>query len=468
MTGSLQVLDPDALVVALLCTEISDAPPNAVPDASNTTSHDTAKDAVSDAVRDAVPGSGVQPLSHDAYHAVAYHLYTEDRRPSDLLDLSADALSELLPEAVDAERVAALLDRRAALDAMLSDWHARGGWVLARSDAAYPGRLRHRLRHDAPPLLFGLGPVDALADADAALLFSRNAPHAALDFAPHVADAASEDGLRLVFSASTVAALPTEPPHAWPSPVVVVDALPADEAAARATLELDGDAPATLVSTAPPGHTAARETSTQLACALSRAVIVGHAGSRGVTWSAVANVLHHDRVPVVVRTPAFTSPGHRKLLARGARPIDERGLQAGAALQTWLFGASLHADAALPVASSGSDSGSSTPAGSDGDPAPNLSIVPSVPSDEHVRAFFTSRTDGAEPPALFPLVWPILQPLLDTPRSEREVRDAFSDASLGQIRDWLHHATGAGLVTRTERPVRYVRAGRDEENLSTP
>lgn len=420
MTESLQVLAPDARAVALLCAEI--------PNAQSGSASDT----------------DAQPLTPAAYHAVAYHLHTTDHRPSDLLDLSAEALADLLPESVDADRVAALLGRSAALDAMLSVWQARGGWMLTRSDAAYPDRLRRRLRHDAPPLLFGLGPVDALDDGGATLLVSRNAPDEARAMLPHVADAARRDDVRLFLSAPTAEALPADVSDSGPALVAAVDTLPGaplhEDTLPEDTLPEDGNAAETFVSTAPPGHTSSREASTRLACALGDAVIVGHAGSRGVTWNAVVEVLHRDRVPVVVRTPAFTSPGHRKLLARGARPIDERGLQAGASLRAWLFGASASA------------------APADSDAAPNLSIVPSVPSAEHVRAFFATHAGTADTPALFPLVWPILQPLLASPRSERDVQDAFADATLGQIRDWLHHATRAGLVTRTERPVRYALA----------
>ena len=74
-------------------------------------------------------------------------------------------------------------------------------------------------------------------------------------------------------------------------------------------------------------------------------------------------------------------------------------------------------------------------------------------------------------PELFPFVWPLILNVLEEPRSEREVREYFSDLRLGQARDWLGIATERGYKERSENPVRYVvqaqdEAGDDEETES--
>ena len=58
---------------------------------------------------------------------------------------------------VDSIRVTHLLDRGAALALIVEKWERAGLWVISRSDACYPERLKRYLGQTAPPLLYGVG-----------------------------------------------------------------------------------------------------------------------------------------------------------------------------------------------------------------------------------------------------------------------------------------------------------------------
>jgi hypothetical protein len=110
--------------------------------------------------------------------------------------------------------------------------------------------------------------------------------------------------------------------------------------------------------------------------------------------------------------------------------------------------------------------------------------VPRPPAREHAPGatpdLFTSAPEAANAPAdppeeasdaadaggspalpakpggldLFAVVWPHLERVLATPRSDQEVAVALN-IQPGQARAWLHHAVELGRVQRLSRPARY-------------
>lgn len=162
-------MSDDALAIVLLCAVTSDA------------------------------GTGPPPLAPTEYAALAGALHEAGSSPGALLTASDDVRTFAESAKVDAERLAGLLDRRAAIG-MLLDRVATGGmWIVTRADAAYPRRMKRQLGAVAPPLLYGAGVVELLSiEAGVGVVGSRDLDEAGAAFARRVGETCAGDGVVLV------------------------------------------------------------------------------------------------------------------------------------------------------------------------------------------------------------------------------------------------------------------------------
>ena len=137
---------------------------------------------------------GSKPLARGEWARFAAWLHDNGLEPSVLLKEDLDALLEGWEDrTVTRERLRALLNRGAALGLSLERWERAGLWVLTRSDADYPERLKRRLGRSAPAVLFGCGNRALLGRGGIAVVGSRNAGGDDLAFALKLgADAAAE------------------------------------------------------------------------------------------------------------------------------------------------------------------------------------------------------------------------------------------------------------------------------------
>jgi len=103
------------------------------------------------------PKPRTAPLSVAEYDRLAAWLHQRETRPRDLLQ--ATLIAEVPPSVGDAARIKGLLARGTTLGLALDGWASKGLWVIGRGDPDYPRRLKQKLRREAPPLLFGAGPV---------------------------------------------------------------------------------------------------------------------------------------------------------------------------------------------------------------------------------------------------------------------------------------------------------------------
>lgn len=92
----------------------------------------------------------------------------------------------------------ALLRRGTALALAMEKWRRSGLWILSRSDAAYPKRLKRKLGQAAPPLLYGAGNPSLLENGGVAIVGSRDVPQAGLEFAQELAHCCVGHGLGVV------------------------------------------------------------------------------------------------------------------------------------------------------------------------------------------------------------------------------------------------------------------------------
>lgn len=140
-----------------------------------------------------------QPLSAREYSEFAKWLNAYGLRPADLF---SEAGREHLPNVHEAKlerkRVEFLLGRGTALALALERWSRGGLWVISRGDPEYPKRLRRHLKNATPPLLYGAGNKNLLDTGGLAIIGSRDATEAALEFTRDVASKCARESMGVV------------------------------------------------------------------------------------------------------------------------------------------------------------------------------------------------------------------------------------------------------------------------------
>lgn len=116
-----------------------------------------------------------EPLTPAEWGRFAAWLKSQEKSP-ELLLTSDDPMAFLQgwPDpSITPERIRHLLGRSGAMGLALEKWQRAGLWVMTRSDAEYPVRLKKRLRFEAPPVLFGCGDRGLLNQAGIAVVGSQ-------------------------------------------------------------------------------------------------------------------------------------------------------------------------------------------------------------------------------------------------------------------------------------------------------
>lgn len=269
-----------------------------------------------------------EPLSVRDYAAFAAWLNQRGMRPADLLSAAGRAPLDGVREIeLERPRLDFLLGRGTAMALALERWSRAGLWVVSRGDAAYPKALKRRLKHAAPPLLYGAGWQDLLDVGGLAIVGSRDASDAALDVTRRIAAACAGEGLvvvsggaRGVDSAAMQGAVEAGG-HAVG--VLASDLLKASVGRSnRAGLQ---EGRLALVSPFPPeaaflaGHAMARN---QYLYALAdRALVIDAALGSGGTWAGAQENLKERWVPLHVRMPG-EGAGNAALVAQGGVPFE--------------------------------------------------------------------------------------------------------------------------------------------------
>jgi len=420
MTDRSHMLDPDAKAILLLCGHFG--------------SHDD---------------SSVKPLTRNQYNKVANWLNNQGMRPRNLLEEEGRSQLSVFGESgtLTEERLQALLQRGTALALAVENWTNKGGWILARSDEDYPKRLRRRLRHLAPPILYGVGDTKLLEYGGVSMVGSRDSSDEALTFVRELATKCAHEGVPVV-SGGARGVDKMSMDSALDAEGLVVGAL-ANGLARTARKKKYRNAIAedrlTLISAYHPNSRfavwKAMGRNKHIYTLGDRTVVAHSAAGSGGTWAGATENLKHGWVPMFVYATAPVPEGNRKLIKKGAHPIDERILHKNVSIKAWL---------------AEDESLEEKHAVSDEDPSPD---------DAHDE---DSSKDEPSSTVLFERVWPAIRPFLHEPRSEQEVREHFEDLRLGQARDWLMMAVERGLAAREENPVRYVLPAEDSSEEETP
>lgn len=141
----------------------------------------------------------IRPLTNSEWGRFALWLKEKSISPADLLTLDPEPLLNGWHDSrVGVERILQLLGRGHSLALAMEKWQRAGLWVVTRSDPEYPKRLKHRLKTDCPPVLFGCGNKAILNAGGLAVIGSRNASESDLTFTDQIGAKAALEGVAIV------------------------------------------------------------------------------------------------------------------------------------------------------------------------------------------------------------------------------------------------------------------------------
>ena len=140
----------------------------------------------------------VKPFNLREYNRLADWMQDRHIRPSDLIAESGRYLLKEAPSAIDNTRIHKLLARGAAMALAIEKWTNSGIWVICRSDAAYPQRLKQHLKKQAPPIVYSIGDIGLLSHGGLAVVGSRNVNAGGQSFTQRIAEQSARCGLQIV------------------------------------------------------------------------------------------------------------------------------------------------------------------------------------------------------------------------------------------------------------------------------
>jgi predicted Rossmann fold nucleotide-binding protein DprA/Smf involved in DNA uptake len=388
------ILSPDTQATLLLCGIFSQTDPDIIP-----------------------------PLTISEYSDVAQWLLSQKLRPADLLQ------PEMLPHLrtfthpkISVERLESLLKRGGVMALAVENWTNKGLWILSRSDAQYPKHFKEKLKHVAPPILYGVGNQTLLDRGGLGIVGSRDVDEAGLTFTREVVAMCGDEhvqivsgGARGVDTTAMLSALENDGQAIG----VLADSL------ARAAVSKqyrEGLKKGSLVLISPyypeagfsVGNAMGRN---RYIYTLSDATLVVDSGlSSGGTWHGAIENLNKGWVPLLVRTGEGVPEGNKRLIELGGIPVSLENFAAPKDFQAWLCN--------LPLPNGGV----------------SISLKQSVPK----------VLDG-----LFEVVWPHLEAALYQPITDRELAHLLN-LHIEQVQAWLTYAVTLGKVKRLTAPERYV------------
>lgn len=435
-----------------------------------------------------------QPLSAREYGELAKWLNVRSLRPVDMMtDAGKTQLQALHDAKLERRRIEFLLERGTAMALALERWSRGGLWVISRGDAEFPKRLKRHLKHAAPPLLYGAGKKELLETGGLAIIGSRDATEAALDFTREVAARCAQEGMGVVSGGARgvdAAAMQGSTEAGGCTIGVLANDLLKTSVNRQNRLGLQ-EGRLVLVSPFYPeagfnaGNAMGRN---KYIYALSdRALVIDSALGSGGTWEGALEVLAQQWVPLYVRTPgngqgnaalvdkggiAFTFvPGQGEALhdyfERTAPSINKVSEPAPPQQSLLSMGANSDDDSSSPVVVPKSGNEVSVPepvvealqlpSGALGEAANEASAA--VEPATEVKTETTVAVSADSIPATLDMYGDFLTKLAFAlrggPLSEDEVAERLV-LEKGQAKAWLKKAVELGQVEKLKKPVRYA------------
>jgi len=143
--------------------------------------------------------SGAKPLTIVEYSQLAKWLLNQNLRPADLLRPEGIAkLNKFKHKKITLSRLQSVMKRGGALALAVEHWTNKGLWIISRSDIQYPKRLKDKLKHLAPPILYGAGNVALLSNGGLSFVGSRNVDERGLIFTREVANMCVSENVQVI------------------------------------------------------------------------------------------------------------------------------------------------------------------------------------------------------------------------------------------------------------------------------
>jgi predicted Rossmann fold nucleotide-binding protein DprA/Smf involved in DNA uptake len=264
-----------------------------------------------------------QPMSAREYGDFAKWLNGKGCRPADLLaDVGMAQLSLVHEAKLERKRVEFLLGRGTALALAMERWSRGGLWVISRGDPEYPPRLKRKLKHLAPPLLYGAGEKALLDAGGLAIIGSRAATETALEFTRELAARCAHERMSVVSGGARgvdAAAMQGATEAGGNSIGVLASDLLKTSVNRQNRMGLQ-DGRLVLVSPFYPeaGFNAgnAMGRNKYIYALAERALVIDSALGSGGTWEGALEDLQQGWVPLYVRSPG-EGPGNAALIGKG-------------------------------------------------------------------------------------------------------------------------------------------------------
>ena len=291
------------------------------------------------------------PLSTKEWNLVARKIHVNKLQPEDLLHLRQSVLNDLLEQDERfANRITDLLARRGSLAIELERLESLGIGVLTRVDADYPAHYKHRLKENAPALLFYSGERTLLGQPGIAVVGSRNLDEIGRQCAEFIGNACGLSGLVLysggargVDSLSMTASLQARGNAVG----VLADSL---EKAIRNSDYRNYLASRDLCLVTPYSPSAPFNVGTAMGrnrliyTLADYAIVIASDFEKGGTWSGATEALKAKWGPVFVLQHEQMPFGNTKLIERGAIPFPYPFKGHYSELNEWLHSHSLEED----------------------------------------------------------------------------------------------------------------------------
>lgn len=143
-----------------------------------------------------------KPLTNAEWARFAMWLRDSQLSPADLLGQNKQELLSQWHDPknkITTERLEALLQRGHSMALAFEKWSRSGLWVITRADKdSYPKRLLHKLGNQAPPVLYGCGDKELLKAGGVAVVGSRKAESADLNYAEQLGSKIANSGVCIV------------------------------------------------------------------------------------------------------------------------------------------------------------------------------------------------------------------------------------------------------------------------------
>ncbi len=269
-----------------------------------------------------------KPLTTTEYGQLAQWLLKRGLRPSYLLQPEGIAeLAAFKNRQITTSRLRSILMRGGSLALTVEHWTNKGLWIISRSDPQYPKRLKDKLEHLAPPILYGAGNIALLSKGGLGFVGSINVDEAALVFTRKAASKCANHSVQVISGGAkgvdTQAMLTT---LAEGGKVVgVLGHGLAQASLSRKYREAIQSNNLALVSPYNPEagfSVGAAMGRNKYIYALSDACLVVSSDLKGGTWTGANENLKNRWSPLLVREDSTMPPGNKKLIELGARAIN--------------------------------------------------------------------------------------------------------------------------------------------------